>query len=107
MIPHKNDVHDISNEIHSITLLERRHILLHIYSWPSIILYSIWTHFLINVIGISNLNESVLLIASLICIGILQIFSCLFCHWFITFRSLMNYSKVNMTITLILIKLCK
>ena len=90
---YKGVSNDVSDDIHRATLYEKRHILLHGYVWPFIILYAVWAHFLINVYGIENSSE-IWLIISIVCIILSQILACLFCHWFIGLRSFLNYSKV-------------
>ncbi|XP_070531690.1 endoplasmic reticulum transmembrane helix translocase-like [Ptychodera flava] len=69
----------MNEEIQSVSLYNPRHILLHGYVFPFIILYTLWLYFWFVVYGVTEYFEAGVI--AVVAIGLVQILVCLFCHW--------------------------
>ena len=78
----------ISDEIVDISLYNLRPIYLHGYVAPFILIYAAWLYVWTVVFGVDEYYEAGFI--ALAIVGILQILTCLFCHWFVSVRCLMT-----------------
>lgn len=81
----------------SVTLYNSSPLLFHGYVGPFVILYSIWFYVWAFTYGVSEYFEAGMIVVA--CIGILQILTCLFCHWSVHIRCLLSCRRVSILIT--------
>ncbi|XP_073242423.1 endoplasmic reticulum transmembrane helix translocase-like [Porites lutea] len=74
----------LNEEIEYVKLYRIRPILLHFYLAPFIPIYLTWLYFWTVVYGVTDYFEAGLI--ALAAVGLLQILSCLFCHWSVHVR---------------------
>lgn len=81
----------IDDLVQSVSLHVPRRLLFHGYILPFLIIYGVWVYYWLFVFGTEEHFEAGLIVLAVI--GLLQILSCLFCHWsvhvqcFLTCRS--------------------
>lgn len=83
----------LTDEIAYISLYNVRPILLHGYVLPFVVLYLAWLYMWFFVYGIEEYFEAGCIAVAVI--GLLQILTCLFCHWFVEVKCFMTCSKVG------------
>lgn len=83
----------LNDELEYVKLYRIRPLLLHFYLGPFIPIYLTWLYFWTVVYGLTDYFEAGLI--ALAVIGILQILSCLFCHWSVHVRCLFTCSAVR------------
>lgn len=74
--------------VQSVTLYKPRYILFHGYIGPFLILYISWFYLWAFVYGMSDYFEAGMI--SLAILGIIQILTCLFCHWSVHIRCMLS-----------------
>ncbi|XP_068689455.1 endoplasmic reticulum transmembrane helix translocase-like [Montipora foliosa] len=74
----------LNEEIEYVKLYRIRPVLLHLYLLPFIPIYVAWLYFWTVVYGVNEYFEAGLI--ALAVVGLLQILSCLFCHWSVHVR---------------------
>lgn len=82
----------VDDLVESITLFQLRPIYLHGYLGPFLLLYGAFVYLWAGVYGFTEHFEGGCI--GLAIIGLLQILTCLFCHWFVSVRCLLTCSKV-------------
>ncbi|XP_074654024.1 endoplasmic reticulum transmembrane helix translocase-like [Tubulanus polymorphus] len=80
-------------EIQRLSLHNFRHVALHGYIGPFVIIYCTWFYLWCFVYGVFDYQEAGLI--SLAIIGLVQILVSLFCFWFVEFRVLLSCSRVK------------
>lgn len=83
----------LNEEIEYVKLYRIRPILLHFYLAPFIPIYLTWLYFWTVVYGVTDYFEAGLI--ALAAVGLLQILSCLFCHWSVHVRCFFTCSGVR------------
>jgi len=83
----------LNDELEYVKLYRIRPLLLHFYLGPFIPIYLTWLYFWTVVYGVTDYFEAGLI--ALAAVGILQILSCLFCHWSVHVRCLFTCSAEN------------
>lgn len=83
----------LNDELEYVKLYRIRPLLLHFYLGPFIPIYLTWLYFWTVVYGVTDYFEAGLI--ALAVVGILQILSCLFCHWSVHVRCLFTCSVVR------------
>jgi len=83
----------LNDELEYVKLYRIRPLLLHFYLGPFIPIYLTWLYFWTVVYGVTDYFEAGLI--ALAAVGILQILSCLFCHWSVHVRCLFTCSAVR------------
>lgn len=83
----------LNDELEYVKLYRIRPLLLHFYLGPFIPIYLTWLYFWTVVYGATDYFEAGLI--ALAAVGILQILSCLFCHWSVHVRCLFTCSAVR------------
>ena len=84
----------LNEEIEYVKLYRIRPILLHFYLAPFIPIYLTWLYLWTVVYGVTDYFEAGLI--ALAVVGLLQILSCLFCHWSVHVRCFFTCSKVSL-----------
>ena len=83
----------LNDELEYVKLYRIRPLLLHFYLGPFIPIYLTWLYFWTVVYGVTDYFEAGLI--ALAAVGILQVLSCLFCHWSVHVRCLFTCSAVR------------
>ena len=83
----------LNDELEYVKLYRIRPLLLHFYLGPFIPIYLTWLYFWTVVYGVTDYFEAGLI--ALAVVGILQVLSCLFCHWSVHVRCLFTCSAVS------------
>lgn len=83
----------IDDLVESVSLYVPRHVLLHGYLGPFLIIYILWAYLWIVSYGVSEYFEAGLITVA--GIGIIQILICLCCHWSVHVRCLLSCHKVS------------
>lgn len=83
----------LNEEIEYVKLYRIRPVLLHFYLAPFIPIYLIWLYLWAVVYGVTDYFEAGLI--ALAVVGLLQILSCLFCHWSVHVRCFFTCSTVR------------
>lgn len=86
----------LNEEIEYVKLYRIRPVLLHFYLAPFIPIYMIWLYFWTVVYGVTDYFEAGLI--ALAVVGLLQILSCLFCHWSVHVRCFFTCSTVRIPV---------
>lgn len=79
--------------VQSVTLYNSSPLLFHGYVGPFVILYCIWLYVWTFNYGVSEYFEAGMIAVAVI--GILQILTCLFCHWSVHIRCWLSCKKVS------------
>eukprot|EP00058_Branchiostoma_floridae_P006964 XP_002592452.1 hypothetical protein BRAFLDRAFT_68938 [Branchiostoma floridae] len=74
----------IDDLVQRVSLYNLRPFLLHLYVAPFLVIYAVWLYVWLGVYGVGEYFEAGLI--ALAVIGIVQILSCLFCHWSVHVR---------------------
>lgn len=93
LLDFKMAAESLNDELEYVKLYRIRPLLLHLYLGPFIPLYLTWLYFWTVVYGVTDYFEAGLI--ALAVVGILQILSCLFCHWSVHVRCLFTCSTVR------------
>lgn len=83
----------VDDLVQSVTLYNSSPLLFHGYVGPFVVLYSIWFYVWAFTYGVSEYFEAGMIVVA--CIGILQILTCLFCHWSVHIRCLLSCRRVS------------
>ncbi|TGZ61894.1 hypothetical protein CRM22_007735 [Opisthorchis felineus] len=83
----------LTQDVAKIDLYNPKPILLHGYVLPFVVLYSVWLGYWTSVLGVTDYLELGLIVTAVI--GVFQILTCLFCHWFVGFKCLVTCYKVQ------------
>ena len=94
----------LNEEIQQLSLYNLRPIVLHGYVAPFLVLYTGWLYVWMAIYGVEDYYEAGLI--ALAIIGLLQILTCLFCHWFVDVRTLLTCTKVRKVLYCVKISLC-
>ncbi|GAA56535.1 cation-transporting ATPase 13A1 [Clonorchis sinensis] len=81
----------LTQDVAKIDLYNPKPMLLHGYVLPFVVLYAIWLGYWTSVLGVTDYLELGLIVTAII--GVLQILTCLFCHWFVGFKCLVTCYK--------------
>lgn len=83
----------LSEEIVEATLYNQRHVILHGYVLPFLVLYPGWMYLWTVHLGIEEYTEAGFI--GLAVVGLVQVLSCLFCHWFVQVKCFATCSRVT------------
>lgn len=87
------NTYGVDDLVYSVTLYRSRRLLFHGYVGPFVIFYLIWFYIWSTRYGVSEYFEAGMI--ALAIIGIVQVLTCLFCHWSVHIRCLLSCNKVS------------